>query len=197
MTLKSSPEFNFLPGLSPALAEGFYKVGYDLAKKIHNDTSVFGFIGLAPAVVNFNLSAELYLKAIYMIQFKKRITGHRLLKLYDGLPIVIKAELEVGYQNNKTTLKKELKSYRISMMPSNINDDSPKESKIYDSIVTLLLNHQDAFEKWRYLHELGKAKRLEYEYDFFSMDCFIKAVQVYLNKIITKSISQYLTSKKT
>jgi hypothetical protein len=196
MDLNTKSQFNFLSGLSPAVADGFYKVGYGLARKIHNDTSIFGFIGLAPAVVNFTLSAELYLKAIYMVQFKRRITGHLLIKLYDGLPSMIKRSIEKDYQNNRQNLKKEVTSYRITFGPSNMNDDSSKDSKTYDTIEKLLSNHQDAFEKWRYLYELGNQKSIQYEYDFFSMNCFIRAVQNYLNAILTESISQQISGKK-
>ncbi len=180
MVSKPHKIFNYLPGFSPVLAEGFYRVGYDLAKQLHGDTSYLGLIRIAPAVVNFNLSAELYLKAIHMITLRKRPLGHKLLNLYNALPADIKGQLEQDYLKNKMEPRKELTSYRIKMMPKDMNDDGPKVPKAYVTITSLLEAHQDAFAKWRYLFEIGYQNTIIYEYDFFSMNCFITAIQNYI-----------------
>jgi hypothetical protein len=182
----SSTDYNFIPKFSIDLAEGFYQVGYQLAKFIHKEQSYNGFVGLAPAVVNFNLAAELYIKSIFAIQFKRRILGHKLFKLYRELPANVKNQLERNYDEFKKTRKKELTSFRITMTPAHINTDGPKEPKVYDSISELLLNHQDAFENWRYLHEIGKNDKIDYEYDFHSMDCFINGIKTYMHSILKK-----------
>ncbi len=182
----SSTDFNFIPKFSIDLAEGFYQVGYQLAKFIHKEKSYNGFVGLAPAVVNFNLAAELYIKSIFAIQFKRRLLGHKLLKLYKELPADVKNQLERYYAKLKKTRKKELTSFRIVITPAHINTDNPQEPKEYHSISELLLNHQDAFEKWRYLHEIGKNDKIDYEYDFHSMDCFINGIKTYMHSISKK-----------
>jgi hypothetical protein len=182
----SSADFNFIPKFSIDLAEGFYQVGYQLAKFIHNEKSYNGFVGLAPAVVNFNLAAELYIKSIFAIQFKRRILGHKLLKLYRELPASVKSQLERIYDESKKTRKKELTSFRITITPAHINTDGPKEPKVYNTISDLLLNHQDAFEDWRSLHEIGKKDNIDYEYDFHSMDCFINGIKTYMHSISNK-----------
>jgi len=175
----SNVKFNFIPKFTIDLAEGFYQVGFQLAKFIHKEQSYNGFVGIAPAVVNFNLAAELYIKSIFAIQFKRRILGHSLFKLYKELPIIVKNQLEINYKELKKTQKKELTSFRIRITPANDNTDGPNEPKAYNTISDLLLNHQDAFEKWRYLHEIGDNNKIEYEYDFHSMDCFINAIKTY------------------
>jgi hypothetical protein len=182
----SSAKFNFIPKFTIDLAEGFYQVGYQLAKFIHKEHSYNGFVGLAPAVVNFNLAAELYIKSIFAIQFKRRILGHSLSKLYRELPVIVKNQLERNYKEFKETRNKELTSFRITILPADVNTDGSTEPKAYDSISDLLLNHQDAFEKWRYLHEIGTSDKIDYEYDFHSMDCFINAIKTYLHSISKK-----------
>jgi hypothetical protein len=47
-------------------------------------------------------------------------------------------------------------------------------------------NHQDSFEKWRYLHEIGKNKKIDYKYALFSMDCFIRSIKTYLKTLNNK-----------
>lgn len=178
--IKTNSGFNFLPKFLIDLAEGFYQVGYQLAKFIHQEKSYNGFVGIAPAVVNFNLAAELYIKSIIAIQFKRRILGHNLIKLYKELPASVKRQLEKNYTELKETRKKELTRFRVVITRADINTDSPNEPMVYNSISELLLNHQDAFEKWRYLHEIGNNDKIDYEYDFHSMDCFINAIKDYI-----------------
>ncbi len=165
----------------------FYRSGCNkltLAQFIHKEKSYNGFVGTAPAVVNFNLAAELYIKSVHAIQFKRRILGHKLLKLYKELPAFVKRQLEKNYLELKETRKKELTSFRVVITRADFNTDGPKEPMVYNSISELLLNHQDAFEKWRYLHEIGKNDKIDYEYDFHSMDCFINAIKNYMKSAL-------------
>lgn len=173
---------------SVSLADGFYTVGYQIAKQINKDNSYFGFIGLAPGVVNFNLSAELFIKAIHLIILHQPANGHHLWNLFKKLPLDIKNEIENRYIENKKDINKELSSYRIKItkVETDEKEGTKSDPTPYSSVKELLLVHNDAFEKFRYLHEFPSEVGYDYEYNFDEMNAFVKALKSYSYELINK-----------
>lgn len=173
---------NLLPDFAMNTAEGFYQVGLSVAKHLENDKSYFGFIGIMPAVVNFSLSSELFLKSVHMLYRNNCPAGHNIWGLYKNLPENLKVLISERYGLNlkaRSQDRDELSSYKIILKRA--RQDSEEEGKGEDdsnpSIKALLLEHNNAFEVWRYLHEVPSPDGYEYKYDFKSMNAFILAVR--------------------
>ncbi|TXF77663.1 hypothetical protein [Chryseobacterium sp.] len=162
-------------------AQGFYDIAYNAAYRNKIDGTEKGFQRLPTAVINFNFSAELYLKGLHTITTKLIINGHELWKLFKYLSPEIKSEIEELYNNFLETNKDELSSYKAKFIVNNIE---PLETRESDNLKNMLLVHNKSFEEWRYLYE--NKKSIIYEYDFNKMDCFIKSLITVINKIQKK-----------
>ena len=189
MAKRNNKQIKYNADFSVNLAEGFYAVGHSIAKQIHKDTGYFGFIGLAPGVVNFNLSAELYLKAIHLITLHYAVKGHHLWNLFKNLPVDVKNTIESNYLENQKDINKELSSYRIKI--TKVKEEEEKDSQKseptkFNCVKDLLALHNDAFEKFRYLYEFPSEAGYDYEYNFDEMNAFILALKSYALDLIKK-----------
>ncbi len=190
MSKRNNKQIRFNADFSVSLAEGFYAVGHQIAKQIHMDTGYFGFIGLAPGVVNFNLSAELYLKAVHIITLHYPAKGHHLWNLFKKLPLDVKNTIERSYIENQKDIDEELSSYRITITKvkkeEEEKDSQKSEPTKFNCVKDLLVLHNDAFEKFRYLHEFLSEAGYDYEYNFDEMNAFILALKSHAFDLIKK-----------
>ena len=195
MAKRNNKQIEYNADFSVNLAEGFYAVGHQIAKQIHKDTGYFGFIGLAPGVVNFNLSAELYVKAIHLTTLHYPAKGHHLWNLFKNLPLEVKNTLESSYIDNQKDIDEELSSYRITITKvkkeEEEKDSQKSEPTGFNCVKDLLMLHNDAFEKFRYLHEFPSETGYDYEYNFDEMNAFILALKSYAFDLI-KSGAKHL-----
>ena len=179
------------------MTQHFLKAGRQIAKQLKKDTGYFGFIGLAPGVVNFNFSAELFIKAIHLIVNQRPANGHHLWNLFKNLPNRVKTKIEKKYLNNKNNKNEELTSYRIIIkkVEANDNDSKQQESTKFNSIKSLLEVHCDAFEKFRYLHEFPSEGGYNYEYNFAEMNAFIDALKSFSKELIHERGKTFVINK--
>lgn len=177
---KKNKNNNFIVELSIHSAEGFYQVGLSIAQHIEKENKIFGFQGLMPTAVNFNLAVELYLKALHLLIYKKSKSGHQLWNLFKSLPKNTKENIESQYKSNFDKSVEGLSSYKFILTKGknkNDEDKRPKDNDKNPEIKKLLLTHNDSFEKWRYIHEINNPEGFEYEYDFKTMYAFTEAIR--------------------
>ena len=58
-------------------AQGFFDIGYHLARETKKDESNKGFQRLAGAIVNFSFATELLLKGLHLLTTRKQIKSHK------------------------------------------------------------------------------------------------------------------------
>ena len=58
-------------------AQGFFDIGYHLARETKKDESIKGFQRLAGAIVNFSFATELLLKGLHLLTTRKQIKSHK------------------------------------------------------------------------------------------------------------------------
>jgi len=159
------------------MASGFHKVGVDAAWQLRRTGSdAFRMIG--PAAVNLALAAELYLKAVHLLNARRPLGGHELWKLFRTLPRLTVESLSIRYSQALATSDDELKS--IHMVVSRGSDSDGKSFPPTPNTVRLLLEgHNNAFVSWRYLHEFS-SKGYAYHFDFHAMHVFCGVLNYHL-----------------
>ena len=188
---------NITPDFLFHIAQGFYSIAYNLAAKLKNDNSTFGFQMIAPAVVNFSFAVELFLKGLYAISKKSDLSGHRFYDLYRQLPISIKEKVELKYREQLLSTDDKLTKIKIVMSKASESEKTSKEeSKTNDSmsVADLLLIHNDSFTNWRYLYETN-AGGYEHEFDFKLINCFVRALIEVINEVKANKSPTFILTK--
>jgi hypothetical protein len=182
MSQKLRKKKRYSPDFAVSIAEGFYQVGFSVARQLEHDQSYFGFIGIMPAAVNFSLSTELFLKSVHMLYLRKCPVGHDIWSLYKNLPDSLRLMIKAKYDSNQRNMNQDhdkLASFKIVVkrtgQGSEGNDKDNDDSS--PTIESLLRGHNNAFVAWRYLHEIPSPDGYEHKYDFKSMNAFVLAIR--------------------
>ena len=163
------------------MASGFHKVGVDAAWQLRGTGSdAFRMIG--PAAVNLALAAELYLKAVHLLNARRPPSTHELWKLFRTLPKFSVDLLNSRYSQALATTDDELKS--IHMVISRGSDSASKGFPPTPDTVRLLLeSHNHAFISWRYLHEFS-SKGYAYQFDFHAIHVFCGVINSHVISLL-------------
>ncbi len=127
---------------------------------------------LAPTIVNLSFALELYLKDIYCALGEKPPKGHKIIKLFEGLPESVRQYI--------------FTHEAISQTPFHIRGDlfSPKsfssEYTPYERFCDQVKAISDAFVQWRYSYE-QKTNALRYDSSFVL--ALIEALKTVSDKI--------------
>ena len=141
-----------------------------------------------PAAINLSLALELYLKALHITNGRNP-AGHHLWKLFKNLPQTQKETIEEKYQEQCQATPKdrrELKYNVILVRRSDQEKELDDETPSLETAREIFLLHDNAFEAWRYLHEIPEPGGYVYEYDFGAMDIMIKVVREFVYEVLQK-----------
>jgi len=128
-------------------------------------------------VMNFTFAIELYLKTLWLIEEKphpKGRDGHDLRRLYDGLPVGLRQELEARYDATypKSTdpRREPIKLYVASPEQELPGREEGAWKPEVSSLPNVLKAAKDDFTKWRYLHEHSRADEpKEFIFDHYGL----------------------------
>ena len=170
------------------MASGFHKTGGDAAWRLHG-TGPDAFRMIGPAAVNLALAAELYLKAVHLLNARRPLDTHELWKLFKTLPRLTVELLGINYTQALATTKDELKSMHIAISRGN---DSKKNDfpPTPDTVKLLLVMHNHAFISWRYLHEVS-GKSQPYHFDFHAMHVFCGVLNTHVSNLLNARTSHF------
>ena len=107
------------------MASGFHKTGVDAAWRLRG-TGPDAFRMIGPAAVNLALAAELYLKAVHLLNGRRPLDTHELWKLFKTLPRLTVELLGLNYSQALATTDDELKS--MHMVVSRASEGERKTS---------------------------------------------------------------------
>ena len=177
-------------------AQGFFDIGYHLAREVKKDESIKGFQRLAAAVVNFSFATELMLKGLHLLSNNQQTRGHRFWALFYSLPKSLKQEIEKDFKRNRCDVDENLTSYKMSVSKVDEKTKDGEETTEIMSVKDLLILHNNSFENWRYLFEI-RPGGYEYEYNFPLMAAFLKTLVEKINHLSRNSTQTlYLEKKK-
>ena len=163
------------------MASGFHKTGVDAAWRLRG-TGPDAFRMIGPAAVNLALAAELYLKAVHLLNGRRPLDTHELWKLFKTLPRLTAELLGLNYTQALATTDDELKS--MHMLISRASEDEKKEfPPAPDTVKLLLVCHNHAFTSWRYLHEFS-SKGYAYHFDFHAMHVFCGVLNAHVSNLL-------------
>src|SRR5690606_5134904 len=94
-------------------ANGFYENGLETARKINASMRNESFKISPVAAVNLSFSAELFLKLIFLLDYKETIHDHRLDEIFKSLPPELRIEIENKYILNVKSSQNNLYPVRI------------------------------------------------------------------------------------
>lgn len=158
-------------------ANGFYENGLETARKINASMRNESFKISPVAAVNLSFSAELFLKLIFLLEYKETIHDHRLDEIFKGLPPELRIEIENKYILNVKSSQNDLYPVRILFNAHYQNPDHRKDHNDIRNLtlINLLKIHGSGFVNWRYAYE-KKDFYYSYEFNFNLMNEFIKSL---------------------
>jgi len=183
--------------------EGLYAFSRDFFNTALHAIHEFGKIGeksqgksyyLTPigsvAATNISFSLELAFKGLYLFTKNARKQGHKLLKLFTGLPDAVKNDIQMH------PLPDGLRNFPVVVFGDNpIFDDKIKfVDGSMEEIIENLRIHDFSFVELRYLFETEGAKPRYYNFAF--MTCMVKNTLVTLNDYISHRDAEFLTSSQ-
>ena len=146
---------------------------------------------LIASATTLALGIELYLKALRMQAGLPIPKTHHLLSLYTDLPQEMTTAIEDQYERTKPSLPIgkavgfELVLECGSVPPEVITQWEDKKRKPPDhSLKALLERSSDAFNTWRYLHEVGREGELMiYSYEYGGLTAVAKSLRTILGPV--------------
>jgi|GEM_PF-4245252 len=189
---KAKPDLN--ADLLVRFALGFHDVAHRVGLELRGKTD-FSFNGIAPAAVNFALAAELYLKALHILNNSRPNDTHELWKLFKDLPEPVRVYVEQEYSRLHPIKKGELKAMTIVLSRASAKEEPNELFPTPSTVRLLLVGHNHAFTNWRYLHEFN-TNGYAYNFDFHAMNIFCDVVRDYVVELLNKRKPHFIPERQ-
>jgi hypothetical protein len=149
--------------------------------------------GLIASATNLALALELYLKALRIAMFLPVPATHELWSLYKKLPRGIKERIQTRYDLLNQTAGDEVSSFNLAMWvgstpPPGPPPRPPNNSEVDRSLKSVLLRSSNAFETWRYLHEVRTQEEfIFYSFEFYRLGLICDIVRAYTIELLQQA----------
>jgi hypothetical protein len=170
-------------GFAIESAQAFWRTALAVMPRAHDGEPHHnigeGIPQIVSGAVNLSLAAELSIKAALICIGAKPKRTHNLAKLYDQLPMkaqeFLSAEFD-AYLDRNPEDECIFHSLTLSFSPDPqrlIREarDRQQTEKARSTLASVLRNHADTFQLWRYIHEMPESREATYGYDFRQMVC--------------------------
>ena len=144
-----------------------------------------------------SLALELYLKALRATINITIPETHDLWALYKKLPQELKKSIECSYTKINSNNEEKLAGLELAIWvgrqppiddPPEVNKEKEKTDS-YNDLRSVLFRSRNAFQTWRYLHEMGKKNcYVLFKYEFHRLGLICDIIREHILKIHSKAM---------